>query len=220
MGHSIIRNSTFMILEACVGNLQDAISAQNKGAHQIELCDRLDLDGNNPPLELIKEVTEVLTIPVKIIVNPKPYSYHYSRQELEEIKEYVKAIEQYNVEGIVFGPVDELGMPDVMAIEEISRITDLPITYHKAIDASPDRLKALEMLINQGIVKYILTSGGEKKAVFGVGNLMEMQRMIDQSNSKIQLIAAGRITDQNLPKIHNILNFSHYHGKLIVGDLS
>ena len=57
-----------MILEACVGNLKDALSAQQKGAHQIELCDRLDLDGNNPSLEMINAVTTALDIPIKVIV--------------------------------------------------------------------------------------------------------------------------------------------------------
>ena len=36
-----------MILEACVGNVEDAIRAQINGADQLELCDRLDLDGTS-----------------------------------------------------------------------------------------------------------------------------------------------------------------------------
>ncbi len=208
-----------MILEACVGNLQDAISAQKKGAHQIELCDRLDLDGNNPPVDLVREVTNCLSIPVKVIVNPKPFDYQYSPIELDEIEKYISAISNYNIEGIVFGPVDPDGMPDLKAITRISQCTNLPITYHKAIDASPELLKATQLLADQNIVQYILTSGGAKTAKQGINNLLSMKDVLMKSKSNIKLIAAGSITDVNLDELNDTLNFAHYHGKLIVGQL-
>ena len=34
--------------EACVDNIHDAINVEKKGANQIELCSRLDLDGLTP----------------------------------------------------------------------------------------------------------------------------------------------------------------------------
>ncbi len=208
-----------MILEACVGNLKDALSAQQKGAHQIELCDRLDLDGNNPSLEMIEEVTTALDIPIKVIVNPKPFDYSYNSAELAEMKDYINSISKFNIKGIVFGPVDKKGMPDLDAIKLISKYTDLPITYHKAIDDSPDILKALHLLIDQDIVRYILTSGGAKTAEIGADILIQMNNMIADRKSSIQLIGAGRITKNNLSSLHKALSLKSYHGKLIVGDL-
>lgn len=208
-----------MILEACVGNLNDALSAQQKGAQQIELCDRLDLDGNNPSLEMIKEVTTSLDIPVKVIVNPKPFDYTYNDDELGRIKDYIQSIALFNVAGIVFGPVDSEGMPDLNAIKIISTCTDLPVTFHKAIDASPNILMSLQMLVDQGVVKYILTSGGAKTAELGIKMLSEMDDMIKRNNSTIQLIGAGKITDKNLHSLHETLSLNYYHGKLIVGAL-
>ena len=208
-----------MILEACVGNLNDALSAQQKGAHQIELCDRLDLDGNSPSLALIKTVTSALDIPVKIIVNPKPFDYSYNDTELANIKDYVQSIIQFDIAGIVFGPVDSEGIPDLNAIKVISKCTDLPITFHKAIDTSPNILKATQQLVGQDIVKYILTSGGAKTAEFGISALNEMAGIIKRNDSPIQLIGAGRITNKNLPALHETLSLNYYHGKLIVGEL-
>ena len=208
-----------MILEACVENLKNALSAQQKGAQQIELCDRLDLDGNNPSLEMIKEVTASLNIPVKVIVNPKPFDYTYNHSELSEIKDYIQSLIQFNVAGIVFGPVDNEGLPDLYAINVISACTDLPITFHKAIDASPNIIKATQLLIDQGLVKYILTSGGAKTAELGVKMLTKMADLIKRNNSPLQLIGAGRITDKNLQSLHETLSLNYYHGKLIVGKL-
>ena len=208
-----------MILEACVGNLKDALSAQNKGAHQIELCGRLDLDGNTPSLEMIEEVVSVLDIPLKVIVNPKPFDYSYSHNELIEITRYISAASKFNIKGLVFGPVNKKGMPDLDSIKHISKYTDLPITYHKAIDDSPDILKALQLLIDQDIIKYILTSGGAKTAEGGVDIIMRMNEIIKQRKSQIQLIGAGRIIKDNISSLHKLLNLKCYHGKLIVGEL-
>ncbi|MFT6333564.1 MAG: copper homeostasis protein [Halioglobus sp.] len=208
-----------MILEACVGNLNDAVSAQQKGAQQIELCDRLDLDGNSPSLEMIAKVTSALDIPVKVIVNPKPFDYTYDYSELAEIKNYIQSIAKFNVGGIVFGPVDTGGMPDLNAIKSISECTDLPITFHKSIDDSPDILEATKLLTDQGVIKYILTSGGAKTAEGGVEMLSTMNNFILSNKSTIQLIGAGKITNANLISLHEILSLRYYHGKLIVGEL-
>jgi copper homeostasis protein len=209
----------FMVLEACVGNLNDALSAQQKGAHQIELCDRLDLDGISPSLELIKDVTASLDIPVKIIVNPKPFEYNYNDSELAYLKDYIKSISHFNIAGIVIGPVDAKGMPDLNAIDSISKCTDLPITFHKAIDASPNIIEGITRLIKQDIVKFILTSGGAQTAELGVKMLKEINTVIKINNSAIQLIGAGKITTKNLHSLHEILSLNYYHGKLIVGNL-
>ena len=37
-----------MLVEACVETLEEALQAEKNGAHRIELCSRLDLDGLTP----------------------------------------------------------------------------------------------------------------------------------------------------------------------------
>lgn len=208
-----------MILEACVGNLNDALSAQSKGAQQLELCDRLDLDGNSPPIQMVKAVTEALDIPTKVIINPKPFDYQYSQEELQSIADYIKSISIYNVEGLVFGPVDKDGFPDLDAIDFISNVSDLPLTYHKAIDSCTDILSATQMLVDHDTISYILTSGGKKTANEGRSKIQEMKLLIEKSESSIKLIGAGRITNDNIYSLHQQLNLDLYHGKLIVGAL-
>jgi len=44
------------LIEACVDNLQDALKAEKGGAHRIELCDKLELEGLTPDFTLIKNV--------------------------------------------------------------------------------------------------------------------------------------------------------------------
>jgi len=208
-----------MILEACVGNVEDARIAQRKGAHQIELCDRLDLDGTSPPLDLVSRTSNELDIDIKVIINPNSMDYQYSDNQLDDICRYIDQISLYNIKGIVFGPVDQLGMPDLEALERIAAHTALPITYHKAIDGSPDIESATKALADQGLVSYILSSGGCKTAWEGRDTLLKMKEVIAHSKADIQLIGAGRITNDNLNKLNEVLGLEYYHGKLIVGKL-
>lgn len=208
-----------MILEACVGNIKDALSAQSKGTHQIELCDRLDLDGTSPTLDVIRNATEQLNIDIKVIVNPYPFEYSYTIKHMDAICRYIEALASFSLAGIVFGPTDKYGMPDLKALTKVKSITDLPITYHKAIDACPNRLEAVHSLAKQGVITSILTSGGCKTAKDGIPEILKMKEVLTKMDSEIYLIAAGRITDQNLPDLHKELDLTHYHGKLIVGNL-
>jgi len=206
-----------MILEACVGNLQEALIAENKGAHQIELCDRLDLDGTSPTIDTIKKACDQLKIPIKVIVNPNPFNYSYSEDDIQNIIDYIKQLNALPIHGIVFGPLTKEGLPDLDILDLVADHTNLPITYHKAIDTSSDILQSTSMLLEQNKVKYILTSGGEKTALLGAKQILEMQSIL--KNSKIELIGAGKITSANLNEFHENLNLKYYHGKKIVGDL-
>ena len=206
-----------MILEACVGNLNEAISAENLGAHQIELCDRLDLDGTSPSLELVNTVSNKLNIPTKVIVNPNPFNYIYSVDHINSIVAYIKQLNNFRIHGIVFGPMTLDGLPDLEALKIVSESTLLPITFHKAIDSSKNIITSTTMLKRQGIVKFILTSGGAQIATEGIDQLLKMQNVLE--NSAIQLIAAGKITSKNLHNLHKQLGLSYYHGKKIVGNL-
>lgn len=206
-----------MILEACVGNLNDAINAEKLGAHQIELCDRLDLDGTSPAIDTIKSVCDHLSIPIKVIINPNPFNYCYSKKDVQNILVYINQLNDLPIQGVVFGPLTEKGLPDLVTLQVIADNTALPITYHKAIDTTEDILRSTSMLLEQNIVKYILSSGGEKTANEGVEKLRKMKTILE--GSRIQLIAAGSITDDNLNQLHENLNLSYYHGKRIVGKM-
>lgn len=207
-----------MIKEACVGNLETALKAQKLGADQIELCDRLDLDGTSPSLEMVKNVCSGIDIPVKVIINPKPFNYTYSTKDLENILTYLEGLNRLPVKGIVFGPLTKEGIPDLDAVKLIAQNTTLPITYHKAIDNSYNIYESIALLKDQNIIQFILSSGGERTAAHGIRTLTKIKHLL--ADSAIQLIAAGKIDDNNLNAIHSKLKITYYHGKKIVGDLT
>jgi copper homeostasis protein len=207
-----------MNLEACVENLSEALLAEKLGAYQIELCDRLDLDGTSPSIELVRIVSQKLNIPVKVIINPTSYNYIYSDRDIISILDYITQLNNSQIQGIVFGPMTIDNLPDLDALKIVSQHTSLPITFHKAIDSSRSILESTNLLMQQDLVKFILTSGGAPIAEKGIDKLLEMKNIL--KNSNIQPIAAGRITNKNLQLLHTKLDFSYYHGKRIVGKLN
>ena len=60
-----------ILLEACVGTLDEALLAQEKGANRVEVCSRLDLDGLTPSKDLVKRLVNELIMPVKVMLRPR-----------------------------------------------------------------------------------------------------------------------------------------------------
>lgn len=206
-----------MLLEACVETLAEAILAEQRGAHRLELCSQLDLDGLSPGPELTKQVVEAVNIPVKVMIRHRGGDFCYQPEEVEAMAEEIRAAQSWGVAGIVIGLLDENGEID---FENTRRLADLAeglsVTFHKAIDETPDLLKSLQTLSSLQNIDTILTSGGAATAETGCHIL---RKMIAQSPSHLSILPAGRITQDNLAHIHQLLGVQAYHGRRIVGDL-
>lgn len=207
-----------MVIEACIEGTNQAMKAQQLGASQIELCDRLDLDGTSPSIKIIEKVLEKVSIPVKVIINPKPYDYKYSDSDIKEIITYIRKLNTFPLSGIVFGPLTNTNLPHLDQIQKVSESTPFPITFHKAIDQTSNILESTLQLKKQGIVHFILSSGGKQTALKGKATLKKMNDILQ--DSPIELIGAGKITKENLQNLHQRLQLNYYHGKRIVGNLS
>ena len=59
-----------VLIESCCTSLDEALSAQARGADRIELCTDLSVGGLTPPRDLIREVIQALSIPVNVLIRP------------------------------------------------------------------------------------------------------------------------------------------------------
>ncbi len=205
-----------VILEACVDSVRAAVQASQNGAHQLELCGRLDLDGLTPDIDLIKAVRAQVDIPIKVMLRNRGGNFVYSSDDISIMKDSLAELIQLDIQGIVFGALHE---DDTINVELTQEICDLsggiPITFHKAIDSSVDILSATYSLRSTGI-QYILTSGGKPTAAEGSYLL---KKMIKIAGPNIDIISAGKVTSDNIQELHKSIKGRSYHGKLIVGAL-
>lgn len=211
-------HSYTLIKEACVETLEQALIAQRNGAHQVELCGRLDLDGLTPEYNLIQEVQQSLSIPVKVMIRPRSGNFIYTPKEIVQIKKDIEFCQSAKVDGIVLGTLNNNQLIDVTLFKSLIRsCKNMSVTFHKAIDQTNNLLKAIDDLKSLDRSLFVLTSGGEINATAGINVI---NQMIEISGEKINIIAAGSITDKNFEQITQSINTRYFHGKRIVGQLN
>ncbi len=71
---------------------------------------------------------------------------------------------------------------------------DLPVTFHRAFDFTPDLEASLELLANAG-VQRVLTSGGASTAADGATVLADLVR---QAGSRLVVMAGGGVREENV----------------------
>ena len=206
-----------IVKEACVERLDEAILAENNGADRIELCSRLDLDGLTPHRNMIQDVINSVKIPVKVMIRPRGGNFGYHDQELDVMKEDILYCKRVNVSGIVFGVLKDDKTVDLIATRLLTDMAaGLEITFHKAIDEVSSIFTELDRLRSIQEITNILTSGAADSAMRGSHRLKEM---VNRYKGQLTIIAAGKISDQNIIQVHELIGAQEYHGRKIVGDL-
>lgn len=204
-----------MIVEACVESLEDAIYAEKRGANRIELCAQLQVGGTTPGPDLIKSVTSAIDIPVLVMIRPRGGNFVYSESELDQMRMDIQNSLEAGADGFVFGTLtdeNEINLDQMRIL--MQDVNSLPVTFHKAIDEVNDPLKAVRELKKVEGVHRILSSGQQPTAVEGAATLNEM---IAEAGEDLIIVAAGKITHENLDQLINLIHTSEFHGRKIVG---
>ncbi|AYE36676.1 copper homeostasis protein CutC [Borrelia turcica IST7] len=206
-----------MIREACVFNIDEAMTSFKLGANRIELCENTNCGGTTPSYGTIKILKENLRIPIAVMIRPRCGDFVYSNLEFQAMKEDIKVCKSLGVEGVVFGILDDENEIDIARTRELLGLSKpLKVTFHKAIDNTCDIRASVSKLMDIGVHR-ILTSGGAFRAE---DSLILLKELILMTENKLEIVVAGKVTKQNIDSIDSILGARAYHGKLIVGDLN
>ncbi len=200
-----------MVLEICVDSIASARAAQSGGAERVELCSDLLEGGITPSSGLIGSVRDALVIPMFVMIRPRAGDFFYSQDELEIMKRDITAAKSYGADGVVLGLLLQNGEVDVeqtRALVELAR--PLEVTFHRAIDRTPDLSKSVENVIATGADR-ILTSGGSQTAAQGMDRISEM---IARANDRIGVMVCGGIRKENVGKIARKTGASEFHAAL------
>lgn len=196
------------ILEVCANSYSSALAAQNGGAKRVEFCDNLAEGGTTPSYGQIALAKRNLSIEIWPIIRPRGGDFLYSDIEFQLMKEDIKNCKSLNCEGIVTGILKTDGSIDKERTAELIELAKpMKVAFHRAFDMSNDMEKALEDLIDLGIVR-VLTSGGTSSAIDGVENL---NKLIRQANGRISIMPGAGINENNIQDLIDKTGATNFH---------
>ena len=223
-----------LFIETCCTTLEQARSAQSRGAGRIELCVDLSVGGVTPPRDLIRDVVASLTIPVNVLIRPDRHSrldrepqtpdpvgdggfsaadFVYDEVDLQQMIEDIGYCKSVGVAGIVVGALTPEGAIDRAAMRRlIAAAAPLPVTFHRAYDVcTADPFIALDQIIALGCTR-LLTSGQAPNAWDGRGLITLLVR---RAGRRLIVMPGCGVKPDNLAALAAITHATEFHGTAI-----
>lgn len=198
------------ILEVCCADLQSVRAAKEGGAHRVELCQALGLDGLTPSAGMIASAVE-MGIPVQVLIRPREGDFFYGKDEVLCMQRDIHVAKRLGANGVVIGALKPDGSIDEETVRRlVGEAEGLSITFHRAFDVCAQPLEALEQIISLGCHR-LLTSGQAPTAEQGIPLL---KKLVEQSSGRIIIMPGAGVNPQNARRILSDTGACEIHGSL------
>jgi copper homeostasis protein len=204
-------DSDFMQVEICVDSVESAIAADRGGAQRVELCSNLLEGGVTPSAGLIATVRERIGIGLFVMIRPRGGDFCYTDREHEVMQQDIRRARELGADGVVLGVLDRHACVDAARTRQLVELAGpLPVTFHRAIDMTPDPWASLEDVVGTGATR-VLTSGGAAKVSHG---LAVVARMVESAAGRIAIMAGGGITPETVVGVAEATGATEFHASL------
>ncbi|WP_291647616.1 copper homeostasis protein CutC [Clostridium sp.] len=200
------------IYEACVGNYNEAVRAEDLGANRIELCDNLLEDGTTPSFGTIKKAVEKLNIPIMVIIRPRGGNFEYSEDEADIMIQDIKLCKDLGAHGVVIGALKGNTIDLDLTKKMVEAAKPMKVTFHMAFDSIDDKKSAIDDLVKLGVDR-ILTKGGCENALEGKDKLKEL---VDYAEDRIIIMPGKGVNKDNREYILEYTGAKEIHGTKVV----
>lgn len=198
------------ILEVCCADLQSVRAAKEGGAHRVELCQALGLDGLTPSAGMIASAVD-MGIPVQVLIRPREGDFFYGKDEVLCMQRDIHVAKRLGANGVVIGALKPDGSIDEETVRRlVGEAEGLSITFHRAFDVCAQPLEALEQIISLGCHR-LLTSGQAPTAEQGIPLL---KKLVEQSSGRIIIMPGAGVNPQNARRILSDTGACEIHGSL------
>lgn len=197
-----------VVLEVIVCSVADAIEAEHGGAKRLEIIRDLARGGMTPELELVREVMNAVSVPVRVMLRESEDYSVIDEHEIEQLCGCAREFAGLQVDGLVLGFIRE-GQVDVeLSHRLLSFAPGLKATFHHAFEETGDGVEAIEKLKTLGQVDRILTAGGRGNWPQKIERLGSYQRT---ANPEIKILAGGGLDLQLLKELRAKTGISEFH---------
>jgi copper homeostasis protein len=200
-----------ILVEACVESVASSLAAERGGARRLELCDALFDGGTTPSAGMIAACKVAVSIPVFVMIRPRGGGFVYSDAERDVMRRDVVVARELGADGLVIGGLRPDGTVDFALVRFLMEAAhELPVTFHRAFDFTPDLEASLELLADAG-VQRVLSSGGAATAADGATALADLVR---QAGSRLVVMAGGGIREENVRDLVSVSGVREVHVRL------
>ena len=210
-------------LEICCADLHSLRAAVAGGAHRIELCQALDVDGLTPSAGMI-ELAVNSGIDVHVLIRPREGSFVYSEDEVDCMIYDIQMARKLGAKGVVIGALTPEGDVDIQACHRMVEAAGdkMHITFHRAFDVCRNPEEALLEIHALGCDR-LLTSGQARTAEEGIPLLkklvaetktFETREGCGVRGSKLLIMPGAGVTPQNAARIIKETGATEIHGSL------
>lgn len=197
-----------MDLEVCIDSVESAIAAERGGARRVELCADLLEGGITPGAGLIASVRRRIAIDLFVMIRARGGDFCATDFEFEVMQEEIAQARNLGADGVVLGLLDQDGRVDVRRTRKLVELASpLPVTFHRAIDMTPDLNAALKAVMETGACR-ILTSGGKPNATRG---MREIAAMIESAQGAVSIMPGGGVSPDTIAAIAEATGAREFH---------
>lgn len=199
-------------LEIACFNLNSAVIAQKNGADRVELCTEMEVGGTTPNFEITKQVRNLITIDLNVMIRSRGGNFVYSDAEFQHMKNEILQYKEIGINGFVFGILNENNSVNTIQNKELVELAKpIPCTFHRAFDEVSDAFQSLEDIIECGF-QTILTSGQQPNVMEGTNRLAEL---VSKANNRIAIMPGGGLRSTNIEFIQEKTKATFYHSSAI-----
>jgi copper homeostasis protein len=215
------RSTQAVHLEIACFNALSALTAIKAGASRIELCKSYTEGGTTPSLADVEQVRKYLTetkiglpVPLHVMIRPRAGNFCYSDDEVEQMEFAMSELAPL-VDGFVLGLLTTDKRVDVGALRRLvvhsrtlDRTAKKTIVFHRALDEVEEPIEAIKVLADCG-VDFVLTSGGARTAIQGLGVLADLVKEGRKHN--VGIIVGGGVRTDNILALSTRTDAAWFH---------
>jgi copper homeostasis protein len=195
------------LIEVVASTVHSCEEAELGGAGRIELCSALGAAGITPSSGLLEVIKRHVAIPIYVMIRPREGDFTYSKDEVEVMKREIDLLGASGADGFVFGCLRADSTIDVELTRElVSHCGQIPVTFHRAIDCTPNLIHAVGEIAECGCER-ILTSGGKSTGPEGRDTILAMHAA---ANHRIRIMPGGGIKPETFERIYHP-DIAEYH---------
>jgi copper homeostasis protein len=188
--------------------VEDAVEAEKGGANRLEVISRFDLGGLTPSLDLVREIKDKVSIPLRVMLRENT---GYEIKDGAEIKTLCFAARELNkigVDGVVLGFLNRADIDIETSRRVLDAAPDLNATFHHAFEDTVNKFAAIRRLKELPQIDRILSHGGDgtpaDRAVRLAGYGMTAM-------PEIAIIAGGRVNADAIQILRSETAISEFH---------